>query len=89
MAKSKDYKLTTWADGFDRWHAKAEFTYPGLGNTGEAERVLFNARRGAFWAIKRQVFLREGEKKWRLALEVVENNEAATGQLLSITWAEK
>ena len=90
MAKSKDYKLTTWADGFGKWYAKADFTYPGLGNTGEAERVLFNARRGAHWAIKNQVALRQGENKWRLALEVVANEfEPGIGRMLSITWKER
>ena len=24
----KDYKTTIWADGFHRWHARADFTQP-------------------------------------------------------------
>ena len=90
MAKSKDYKLTTWADATGKWFAKAEFTYPGLGNTGEAERVLFNARRGAWWSIRNEIRQRQGEQKFRLHLEVIDNTfELGIGRLLSITWAEK
>jgi hypothetical protein len=91
MAKSKDYKLEIWADGFGVWYARADFTEPGLGNTGEAERVLFNARRGAHWAIKNAVNLRQGQPMGKLKLEVIENKTdlSGIGRLVSITWKEK
>ena len=44
MTKERDYTITTWADGFGVWHARADFPY-GCGNTGDGERLLANARR--------------------------------------------
>ena len=46
MTKERDYTITTWADGFAAWHARADFPY-GCGNTGDGERLLANARRAA------------------------------------------
>ena len=46
MTKERDYTITTWADGFGVWHARADFPY-GCGNTGDGERLLANARRAA------------------------------------------
>ena len=46
MTKERDYTITTWADSFGVWHARADFPY-GCGNTGDGERLLANARRAA------------------------------------------
>ncbi len=46
MTKERDYTITTWADGFGVWHARADFPY-GCGNTGDGERLFANARRAA------------------------------------------
>ena len=51
MTKERDYTITTWADGFGVWHARADFPY-GCGNTGDGERLLANARRAARGAVR-------------------------------------
>ena len=100
MAKERDYTITTWADGFGVWHARADFPY-GCGNTGDGERLLANARRAARAAIVRELVEREQTTRETerdalrrmsayLRLEVVANRERpSSGALASITWAER
>ena len=95
MTKEPDYTITTWADGFGVWHARADFPY-GCGNTGDGERLFANARRAARAAIVRERTTRETERDARrrmsayLRLKVVANRERpSSGALASITWAER
>lgn len=86
---SKDYEITYWADGFNRWYAKATFTV-ALGNTGEAEVILARARKKAKKIIRREIQERMFGKVKRLSYEVVANEfQLGSGRLVSITWAEK
>ena len=97
---AKDYTITTWANGFGVWHARADFPY-GCGNAGEGERLLANARRAARRRILHEIAIREAcagttvsvvmrELSPELRLEVVANRDRpSSGALASITWAEK
>ena len=99
MMKERDYTITTWADGFGVWHARADFPY-GCGNTGDGERLLANARRASRSAsrvvrsratISRTIAARAARRRVSayLRLEVVANRERpSSGALASITWAE-
>ena len=88
--KSKDYRLNAYADGFGVWHCEIFFAYPGLGNTGEAERVANNGLRAAKRLIRAEIADRMGGKPKRLAYEVVKNQtEPGIGRLMSLTIAEK
>ena len=88
--KEKDYRLNAYADGFGVWHCEINFAYPGLGNTGEAERVANNALRAAKRLIRAEIAERMAGKPKRLAYEVKANqSQLGSGRLLSLTIAEK
>lgn len=87
--KSKDYEITTWADGFGNWHARAKFTEP-LGNTGDAERVAENAVRSCRRVIRNEISYRMTGKPRRLSFYVSGNElEPGLGRLRSITISEQ
>lgn len=87
--KSQDYEVTSWADGFGNWHAKATFTVP-LGNTGEAERVAENAHRSCRRVIRNEVTYRMAGRPRRLSYYVSGNEfEPGIGRLKSITISEQ
>ena len=87
--KSQDYEVTSWADGFGNWHAKATFTVP-LGNTGEAERVAENAQRSCRRVIRNEVTYRMAGRPRRLSYYVSGNEfEPGIGRLKSITISEQ
>ena len=88
--KSKDYRLNAYADGFGVWHCEIFFAYPGLGNTGEAERVANNGLRAAKRLIRAEIADRMASRPRRLAYQVVKNeSQLGSGRLLSLTIAEK
>lgn len=84
----EDYKLNTYADGFGVWHC--QITYPGgMGNTGEAERIIWNSHRAARRAIRRAIVERsEPVKVKRLSYKVAANDYAASNLLYGLTIAE-
>lgn len=49
-----DYTITTWANGYGLWHAKATFTEP-IGNTYEALKVLDRAHDALRRAIRKEI----------------------------------
>lgn len=88
--KPKDYRLNAYADGFGVWHCEIFFNYPGLGNTGEADRVAANAMRAAKRRIRAEIADRMAGRPRRLAYQVVKNeSQLGSGRLLSLTIAEK
>jgi hypothetical protein len=88
--KAKDYKLNTYADGFGVWHCEITFSYPGMGNTGEAERVISNAMTNARREIRRAICERTSGKVRRLSYEVSDNTtQPGSGRLTSLTIREK
>jgi hypothetical protein len=90
ITKPKDYRLNAFADGFGVWHCEISFAYPGLGNTGEAERVANNGLRAAKRLIRAEIAERMAGKPKRLAYKVVNNeSQLGSGRLLSLTIAEK
>jgi hypothetical protein len=88
--KSKDYEVTIWADGFRRWHAKAEF-YPALGTTGEAERVGTNALKMMKRNLKRTIETHDNvSPSFRFSWEIIANTATpGIGTLESLTIREK
>jgi hypothetical protein len=67
-----NYTVTTWADGYGRWHARALFT-PAIGNTPAAERILYSARDSLRHAIRAAIVERQLPKETRrLSYEVIE-----------------
>lgn len=87
--KQKDYRLNAYADGFGVWHCEIFFTTP-LGNTGEADRVAFNAMAAAKRKIRQEIADRMAGRPRRLAYQVVKNeSQLGSGRLLSLTIAEK
>ena len=90
MENMKDYKTTIWADGFHRWHARADFTQP-LGNTGEAERVASNALKTMKRQIRKAMLEREEiARDYRLSYAVIDNGfQYGTGCLTFLEIAEK
>jgi len=75
---SRPYQLATYADGFGNWHCKITFT-PALGNTGEAERVAFNAMAAAKRSIRRAIVERMQPTKARRLQYSVTANEVTPG----------
>jgi hypothetical protein len=88
--KEKDYTLNAYADGFGVWHCEINFNYPGLGNTGEAERVAGNGLRAAKRLIRAEIADRMAGRVKRLSYYVKSNKtQPGSGRLLSLTIAEK
>jgi len=88
--KAKDYTLKTYANGFGVWHSEIVFSGP-MGNTGEAERIIFNAMSNAKKQIRKAITERMEPKKCkRLSYEVSANTvEPGIGRLTSLTIREK
>jgi hypothetical protein len=88
--KGKDYKLNTYADGFGVWHSEITFSYPGMGNTWEAEIVISNAMKNAKREIRKAITERTSAKVRRLSYKVSDNTtQLGSGRLTSLTITEK
>lgn len=89
----KDYELEIWADGFANWHGVATFPN-GLGNTGEAERVLTNARAAVRRAIRKEILARSPRQTTAKDLSPIRLTVAGNtfvpglGTLKTIEWME-
>jgi len=87
---NKSYEITFWADGYGLWRAKATFPGVGLGNTGEAQRIVYNAMATAKKVIRREIRLREAPHPVRrLQYLVVANEIDHMNRIRSITIGEK
>jgi hypothetical protein len=87
--KAKDYKLNTYADGFGVWHCEITFSYPGMGNTWEAERVISNAMKNAKREIRKAITERTSARVRRLSYKVSDNTaQPGSGRLTSLTITE-
>jgi hypothetical protein len=85
-----NYSLNTYYGGRGEWLCRITFAYPGLGNTGEGERLAHNAIANAKRRIRLQISERMLNMPKRLAYEVVENSfTLGTGQLKTLTIAIK
>jgi ribosome-binding factor A len=86
---TKNYTITTYANGFGVWHATAYFPI-ALGNTGEAQRIAYNALRACKRAIRREITERMNPTQCkRLSYQVKDNIVTpAIGTLRSITISE-
>ena len=79
-------KITTWADGYGRWHARVELAIATPSDTLNSNSVRAVARR----AIKREIMARQFKgTPWPLRIEVVANKLGADNRLYSLTYAEK
>ena len=86
--QSKDYRVNTYANGFGIWHSEITFLTP-MGNTGEAERVTFNALANAKRKIRQAIQERQNDTVKRLSYFISENQELGTGQLVRLVVREK
>jgi len=91
-----NYSLSVWYElpksklYHGRWQCLISFAYPGLGNTGEGERIASNAIRSAKRAIRNTIKKHEAMLQPRNAYEVVANSfTLGTGQLKTLTIANK
>jgi len=84
----KDYKLNTYANGFGIWHTQITFLTP-MGNTGEAEKIIYNALANAKRKIRQAIVQRTGANVKRLSYFISENQELGTGQLVYLVVREK
>jgi hypothetical protein len=84
----KDYRLNTYANGFGIWHSEITFLTP-MGNTGQAERVIFNALANAKRKIRQAIQERQNDTVKRLSYFITENQELGTGQLVRLVIREK
>jgi len=86
---SNGYSLTSWADGFNRWYCRADFEFPGLGNTYEAEKIKYRALDACKRKIREEITSREAKPIRRLSYYVSDNKIDTLNRLHSITVAEK
>jgi hypothetical protein len=87
--KAKDYTLNIFANGFGIWHAEIVFT-PPIGNTGEADRVAYNAMTAAKRQIRKAICERTAGAVKRLSYKVSANtSEPGIGRLATLTICEK
>lgn len=88
MQYVEDETVTTWADGFGRWHARVNFGGIGYGPAyldQHIGRIRARARR----AIRRELLARESDPIRPVRVEVVANDLDAMNVMRSITYAEK
>lgn len=91
----RNYRVTTWADGYGIWHAKATYTTP-LGNDGQSERIFYNSRRALQRAIRKEITERAATwhtpnplRNVRLSYEVAEYLQTGNNWGLSYTIKER
>lgn len=81
--------VTTWADGFGRWHARVRFAEPGYGRDAldrNADRVRARARR----AIRREVIARgEAGQGWVCRVQIVDAFVGPGAVTTSLVFAER
>lgn len=88
--KAKGYKLNTFADGLGVWNCEISFAYPGMGNTWEAEKIIYNAIANAKREIRKAITERTSAEVRRLSYKVSANKfEPGIGRLQSLTITEK
>jgi hypothetical protein len=69
----KNYELNSYADGFGLWHCKVVFPFPGLGNSGEAERIKYNGLDAAKRRIRKEIKERQAQPVKKLSYYISEN----------------
>jgi hypothetical protein len=83
----KNYKLNTYANGFGVW--QCAITYPeGLGNTGEAERIIWNSIRAARRSIRKAITQRNAQPLRRLRYKVATNDYCSVNHLHGLVISE-
>lgn len=87
--KSRGFELTSWADGFGRWHCRADFDFPGVGNTPEAEALKYRALDACKRKIRKELQEREASKLGRVRYEVSSSKLDPLNRMHSITVSER
>jgi hypothetical protein len=86
---SEYYKITTYADDFDGClYARVDFTGP-MGNSGEAERIVYAAMENAKRYIRNELKARQSAPLARTYYEVTANEIDNMNRMWSITIGEK
>lgn len=80
--------ITTWADGFGRWHARITFpsglTRDAYAAPAERTRIRSKVRR----AIRREIVARQRHGAFSCYIDVKEESTDAQGVIRSIVYAE-
>lgn len=83
----RDYKLNTYANGFGVW--QCAITYPiALGNSGEAEAIIYNSIRNAKRSIRRALVERNTQPVRRLRYSVLSNDLDSMNRLHGLVITE-
>ena len=82
------YDISTYADGFGIWYARVDFLGP-MGNSGEAERIVYSAMENAKRYIRNELKVRQNAPLRRTYYEVTANKIDSMNRLWSITLGEK
>lgn len=83
----RDYKLNTYANGFGVW--QCAITYPiALGNSGEAEAIIYNSIRSAKRSIRRALVERNAQPVRRLRYSVLSNDLDSMNRLHGLVITE-
>jgi hypothetical protein len=83
----RDYKLETTANGFGVW--QCAITYPeGLGNSGEAQRIIANSMSAARRSIRRAIVERNAQPVRRLRYSVLSNDYCSVNHLHGLVITE-
>jgi hypothetical protein len=83
----KDYKLNTYANGFGIWQCAITYPIP-LGNTGEAERIIWNSHRAARRSIRKAIVERNDQPVRRLRYSVFSNDFDSLNRLWGLVITE-
>jgi len=87
--KGRGFLLSAWADDFGRWHCRADFPFPGVGNSPEAEALKFRALASAKRRIRSELKARQAQPLRRLSYEVTDNKLDSMNRLHSLTISER
>jgi hypothetical protein len=83
----KDYQLNTYANGFGVW--QCAITYPiGLGNTGEAQAIIYNSITRAKRSIRQAITDRNTQPVRRLRYSVLSNDLDSMNRLHGLVITE-
>jgi hypothetical protein len=85
--RMQNYKLNTYANGLGVW--QCAITYPeGLGNSGEAERIIANSMSAARRSIRKAITERNAQPVRRLRYSVLSNDYCSVNHLHGLVITE-
>lgn len=83
----KNYKLTTYGGYQGEWYCRIDYPI-ALGNSGEAEAIIYNSIRSAKKSIRRAIVERNDQPVRRLRYKVLRNDLDAMNRLHGLVITE-